>query len=100
MDNFQNLIDYSTVDDLKFRIKSLPFSCAIPSRKAEVASVLFNALMNPDNLQLIWNHLSEVQKLALQEAVHNQAGYMDGFVFWSKYQKEPPSTEDWSLYRS
>lgn len=44
MDNFQNLIDYSTVDDLKFRIKSLPFSCAIPSRKAEVASVLFNAL--------------------------------------------------------
>ncbi|MFA0436896.1 hypothetical protein BCT78_10915 [Vibrio breoganii] len=100
MDNFQNLIDYSTVDDLKFRIKSLPFSCAIPSRKAEVASVLFNALMNPDNLQSIWNHLSEVQKLALQEAVHNQAGYMDGFVFWSKYQKEPPSTEDWSLYRS
>lgn len=100
MDNFQDLIEHSTVDDLKFRIKSLPFSCAIPSRKAEIASTLLNVLMNPDNLQSIWNHLSEVQKLALQEAVHNQVGYMDGFVFWSKYQKEPPSREDWSLYRS
>lgn len=99
MDNFQDLIEHSTVDDLKFRIKSLPFSCAIPSRKAEIASTLLNVLMNLDNLQSIWNHLSEVQKLALQEAVHNQVGYMDGFVFWSKYQKEPPSREDWSLYR-
>ena len=100
MDNFQDLVEYTTVDDLKFRIKSLPFSCALPNRKAEVSSKLLAILTKADNLQLIWDNLSEVQKLALQEAVHNQNGYMNGFVFWSKYQKMPPSTEDWSRYKS
>lgn len=100
MNNFIDLIEHATVDELKLRIKSLPFTCSIPSRKAEVVNKLWAAITNPNNVQLIWESLSQVQQLALQEAVHNQDGYMDGFVFYAKYQKAHPSTKNWSGYRA
>ena len=100
MYNFNTLTEHATVDELKFRIKSLPFTCPVPSRKAELVKKLFSALIDLDNLKLTWSRLSDIQQLALQEAVHNQNGYMNAFVFHAKYQQPHPSNKSWNGYKT
>ena len=100
MNNLIDLAEHANAEDLKARFKFLPFSCSTPNRKTEVISKLRETLTNIENIKLIWNCLGEKQKLFLQEAVHNNHGYMDSFVFKEKYQLTPPSTKGWGKYGS
>lgn len=100
MNNLIDLAEHANAEDLKARFKCLPFFCSTPNRKAEVISKLRETLTNIENIKLIWNCLGDKQKLFLQEAVHNQHGYMDAFVFKMKYQRTPPSTKCWGKYGS
>jgi len=100
MTNYSDLVEFTTVDELKTRLKSLPFACKVPNRKADVAKQLLSTLMDLDKLTLIFNNLSSLQQLALQEAVHNQNGYLNIFVFEAKYQQDHPSRAGWSYYQN
>ncbi|PAJ74497.1 hypothetical protein CJF42_10345 [Pseudoalteromonas sp. NBT06-2] len=100
MTNYSDLIEFTTVDELKIRLKSLPFACKVPNRKADMTKQLLSTLMDLDKLTLILNNLSSVQQLALQEAVHNQNGYVNALVFEAKYQQAHPSQAAWSHYQN
>lgn len=93
MNNLINLAEHATSDDLKARFKFLPFTCSAPNRKADMIRKLHTTLTSVENIKLIWSCLTEVQKLFLQEAVHNHHGYIDPFIFKEKYQLTAPSTK-------
>ncbi|BCE01287.1 hypothetical protein [Marinicellulosiphila megalodicopiae] len=100
MTNFNDLIDNITVNELKKRLKALPIlnSAAKPTRKADIAKLLFSNLSDKKILTTLYKTLTPHQKLALQESVHNYNGYIDEFSFSSKYKQPFPTNTSKTAY--
>ena len=99
MNNYLDLIDYVTVDDLKLKLKMLSIKGGSSAKKADLARLLYAKLLEPVVMQTHFEKLSSDQQLALQEAVYNHYGHIDEFVFYKKYNKPYPKFDGWNSYR-
>jgi hypothetical protein len=73
----------------------------LPTRKAEIISVIQKQVLNTERLRKLWGDLDSLQQAAVAEVVHSQNSHFDAAGFRAKYGKEPdwgtrsyPSTKD------
>jgi len=61
----------------------------LPTRKAELVSVILKHLEDPQRLRQLWADLDGRQQEALAETVHSASGQFDGAAFRAKYGADP-----------
>jgi len=61
----------------------------LPTRKAELVSLILEHLQDPLRLRQLWAELDERQQAAVAETVHSASGQLDGAAFRAKYGADP-----------
>lgn len=85
-------IEFTTVDDIKTRLKVFPSVNKI-GKKADLARELLNQIKTRTNYLRIYAELSELEKWMLQEAVHSDDGRINYDAFTGKYEARPLAFE-------
>jgi hypothetical protein len=62
---------------------------SLPTRKAELVSLILKHLEDPQRLRQLWAELDDRQQAAVAEVVHSASGRFDGAAFRAKYGKDP-----------
>ncbi len=79
-------IERRTIDELKPLAKH--FVSRVPVRKVDLVELLVKQLEG-DGLRAVWDQLTEVQKIAVAETVHDPDGRFDAVRFEAKYGQLP-----------
>ena len=67
----------------------------LPTRKAELITVIENVMRDPEKLEALWGKLDTLQQAAVREALHTGSLTFDADGFRAKYGREP----DWGVLR-
>jgi hypothetical protein len=85
--NLHDVLNSSTVDDVKKLIALLPIKIK-PTRKAELVAAV-EGYMHGDHLLDLWQQLDHLQQLAIAETLYSSNGFFDGARFQAKYGRLP-----------
>ncbi len=85
-------IEFTTVDDIKTRLKAFPSANRI-GKKADLSKELLSQIKTRTNFQRIYAELSELEQWMLQEAVHSDDGRINYDAFIGKYEARPLAVE-------
>ena len=88
-ETLEEVLNTYTVDILKKLAKLV--ARGLPTRKAELISVIREVLDSPKKLQQLWDQLDTLQQTAVAEVVHSAALRFDRDKFSAKYSAQP----DW-----
>ena len=83
-------LNSETVDNLKRRLKPLPYPGSINLKKGELIQLITEHL-NLEHLKCDWEtHLTDLDKKAIAEVVYGAPDFIfDAAQFYAKYQKDP-----------
>ncbi len=76
-----------TVSELKPLVRLIHDD--VPSRKGDLVDVLTRAMKNPKEIRALYDGLSELNKRAVEEAVHDPMGLLNLRRFGAKYGQSP-----------
>lgn len=91
-------LNFHTVDDLKKLLVLLPTQ-EKPKRKAEFVAAIAQHLTSGPKLKKLWKDLTELQKMAIAEAIYMNDGIFAPEQFLAKYGELPEWESRESMYR-
>ncbi len=69
----------------------------IPTRKAELVSLILRELEDPNRLRQLWEAMDTLQQAAISETLDSSSGIFDAAGFRAKYGRDPDmGTYEWS----